>query len=332
MTDREKIMSIVGLLRQGLSSSAIAEQLSVSPPTVWAVKANLTQGKYGDKPISHEKSSESIVGYDHTQKSKAIMAGYKSTADARANTSDAAVEFCRLLALITSPRTSERDSAKNTIRELAKRGGWANALEITASNPVDTIPDASKDSAVVKPHNRWRRWTEEEETQLVSSWSAADCLRDATALHQISTVIDRSPFALVCRLFKFGMVSVEQGNSLCLDAKTSVLLSETNLVKSKVVNEKNSPRTEVEAEIAEVEDFEIEDVPSTRICLTCTNPISASRLNVVPHALRCAKCQSLIEKNIDYHQYIDEGLAGTREAHKHMRGGLLSDMIKRGKE
>ena len=332
MTDREKIMSIVGLLRQGLSSSSIAEQLSVSPPTVWAVKANLTQGKYGDKPISDEKSSESSVGYDHTQKSKAIMAGYKSTADAIANTSDAAVEFSRLLALITSPRKSERDSAKNTIRELAKRGGWAIASEITASNPVDTIPDASEDSAVVKPHNRWRRWTEEEETQLVSSWSAADCLRDATALHQISTVIDRSPLALVCRLFKFGMVSVEQGNSLCLDAKTSVLLSETNLVKSKVVNEKNSPRTEVEAEIAEIEDFEIEDVPSTRICLTCTNPISASRLNVVPHALRCAKCQSLVEKNIDYHQYIDEGLAGTREAHKHMRGGLLSDMIKRGKE
>jgi hypothetical protein len=332
MTDREKIMSIVGLLRQGLSSSSIAEQLSVSPPTVWAVKANLTQGKYGDKPISHEKSSESIVGYDYTQKSKAIMAGYKSTADTRANTSDAAVEFSRLLALITSPRKSERDSAKNTIRELAKRGGWAITSEITAFNPVDTIPDPSKDSAVVKPHNRWRRWTEEEEAQLVSFWSAADCLRDATALHQISTVINRSPLALVCRLFKFGMVSVEQGNSLCLDAKTSVLLSETNLVKSKVLNEKNSPRTEVEVEIIEVEDFEIEDVLSTRICLTCTNPISALRLNLVPHALRCAKCQSLLEKNIDYHQYIDEGLAGTREAHKHLRGGLLSDMIKRGKE
>jgi hypothetical protein len=54
--------------------------------------------------------------------------------------------------------------------------------------------------------------------------------------------------------------------------------------------------------------------------------------NLVPHALRCAKCQSLVEKYIDYHQYIDEGLAGTREAHKHIRGGLLSDMIKRGKE
>ena len=108
--------------------------------------------------------------------------------------------------------------------------------------------------------------------------------------------------------------------------------SETNLVKSNVVNEKNYPKTEVEVEIAEAEDFKTDDVPSTRICLSCTEPISASRLNFVPHALRCAKCQSLMEKNIDHRQYIDEGLAGTREAHKHMRGGLLSDMIKRGKE
>ena len=77
MTDREKIMSIVGLLRQGLSSASIAEQLGVTPPTVWAVKANFTQGKYGEKSASVEESSESSVGYDHTQKSKAIMAGAK---------------------------------------------------------------------------------------------------------------------------------------------------------------------------------------------------------------------------------------------------------------
>ena len=320
MTDSEKIMSIVELLRQGISSSSIATQLSVSPPTVWAVKGNLTQGKYGDKPISDAKSSESVVEYDSIQKSKAIMAGYKSTANASANTDEAAVEFSRLLALITSPRKSERDSAKKAISELAKRGGWAITSEITASKPVGTMPDASEDRVVVKPQNRWRRWTEKEEAQLVISWSAADSLRNATTLHQISTLIDRSPLALVCRLFKFGMVSVEQGNSLCLEAKTSVLLSETNLVESKVVNEKNPPRTEVDVEIAEVEDFKIEDVPSARVCLTCTNPISASRLNLVPHALRCAKCQSLLEKNIDYHQYIDEGLAGTREAHKLMRG------------
>jgi orotate phosphoribosyltransferase-like protein len=35
-------------LRQGLSSASIADQLNLSPQTVWAVKGNLTQGKNKD--------------------------------------------------------------------------------------------------------------------------------------------------------------------------------------------------------------------------------------------------------------------------------------------
>ena len=273
-----------------------------------------------------------MIEYDHAEKSKAILVGYKSTGETSTITNDAAVEFSRLLALITSPRKSDRDLAKNAIKELAKRGGWVTRSEVTSSNPVDAKLNNSEHISNAKSHNRWRHWTEEDEAQLVNSWSASDCSKDATTLQQISTLIDRSPLALVCRLFKLGVVSVEQGNSLCLQAKTSMLLSETNLVKSQDVNGENTPRTAIEVEIVEAEDFEIEDEPSARICLTCTDSISASRLNLVPHALRCAKCQSLEEKNIDYHQYIDEGLRGSREAHKQMRGGLLSDMIKRGKD
>ena len=167
MTDREKIMSIVDLLRQGLSSSTIAEQLGVSPPTVWAVKANLTQGKYGDKTISAKTPSEFSVGEDHDKKSKAIMAGYAKTSLINDSSRDAAVEFARLLTLITSHRKFDRDLAKKTIRELAKEGGWLNALEENAPYSDEVKPNISKHQNVTKPHNRWRRWTEEEETKLV---------------------------------------------------------------------------------------------------------------------------------------------------------------------
>ncbi|MBN1461207.1 MAG: hypothetical protein JXA57_16890 [Armatimonadetes bacterium] len=43
---REEIGRIVLLLREGRSSAEVAEIVGVSSPTVWAVKANMTQGKY----------------------------------------------------------------------------------------------------------------------------------------------------------------------------------------------------------------------------------------------------------------------------------------------
>jgi hypothetical protein len=76
MADRKKINSIVELLCQGLSNVAISEMVGVSQPTVGAVKANLTQGKYDEKTIETEESKVASVTYDHSKKSAAIMAGY----------------------------------------------------------------------------------------------------------------------------------------------------------------------------------------------------------------------------------------------------------------
>jgi DNA-binding CsgD family transcriptional regulator len=46
MTERKTITELVGLLFQGFSSASIAVQLNLSSQTIWAVKGNLTRGKY----------------------------------------------------------------------------------------------------------------------------------------------------------------------------------------------------------------------------------------------------------------------------------------------
>jgi ATP-dependent DNA helicase RecQ len=58
--ERKRI--IVELLRENkLTSAEIAERVGVSPPTVWAYKANLTMGKYDDIPLENN-------GYDSVNK------------------------------------------------------------------------------------------------------------------------------------------------------------------------------------------------------------------------------------------------------------------------
>lgn len=333
MADRETIMSIVGLLRQGWSSAAIAKELKVSQPTVWAVRGNLTQGKYGDKPPLASESVDVEDGYDPAKKSAAILAGYWSTVASNSGmSSDAAVEFSRLLALITSPRKAERDQAKIEIRNFAEKGGWKNTSKASVSQLTATTDDDSEKHPAAKRPNRWRRWTDEEQERLLNYWSASDCTRDEKALKQVSDLIIRSPLAVVCRLFKIGLISVDQGNALCISANTSVLLSETNLVKPQVDKSNQLAEIAVDVENVDSEESPADEVPSARICISCTTPIPVSRLTLVPHALRCARCQSDVEKSTDYHQYIDEGLAGTREAHKILRGNLMSDMIKRNRD
>ncbi len=332
MADRETIMSIVGLLRQGWSSASIAKELKVSEPTVWDVKWNLSQGKYGDKPPPVSECEEVGVGYDPAKKSAAILAGYWRTVASQSGTpGDAAVEFSRLLALITSPRKADRDKAKNEIRNFAEKGGWENISKASASQST-AITDDSENHPAIKQPNRVRRWTDEEEKRLINYWTASDCARDEKALQQVSDLIKRTPLAVVCRLFKIGLISIDQGDALCISANTSKLLSKTNLVNPKV--DKSNQLAEIAADEENVDSEEslADEVTSERLCISCSRPIPASRLILVPHALRCARCQSDVEKNTDYHQYIDEGLAGTREAHKILRGNLMSDIIKRTKD
>lgn len=68
-----------------------------------------------------------------------------------------------------------------------------------------------------------------------------------------------------------------------------------------------------------------------RLCIECGVVIPPGRVKAVPTVSRCMKCQESFEQNHDTRRRIDEGLAGTREGHKKMRGQLWGDMRNRGR-
>jgi RNA polymerase-binding transcription factor DksA len=68
-----------------------------------------------------------------------------------------------------------------------------------------------------------------------------------------------------------------------------------------------------------------------KYCIGCGRCIPPARVELNPNVARCTKCQSEFEQTHDTRQKIDEGLAGTRDAHKKMRGQLWGDMRNRGR-
>jgi len=73
---------------------------------------------------------------------------------------------------------------------------------------------------------------------------------------------------------------------------------------------------------------------SKRLCRDCGKQIPPARIRVIPNATLCVACQSGLESAAPnrHVRRIDEGLAGTREAHKRIRGRLWGDMLKRNRE
>jgi hypothetical protein len=68
-----------------------------------------------------------------------------------------------------------------------------------------------------------------------------------------------------------------------------------------------------------------------RLCIDCGAVIPPDRVRAVPSATLCVRCQSAVEQSHDTRAYIDEGLAGTRDGHKRMRGQLWGDMRNRAR-
>jgi RNA polymerase-binding transcription factor DksA len=70
---------------------------------------------------------------------------------------------------------------------------------------------------------------------------------------------------------------------------------------------------------------------SVRLCSDCGIEVPPERIHAAPDVKRCFKCQNNFEMHHDTRPRIDEGLAGTREEHKKMRGQLWGDMQSRGR-
>jgi len=64
-----------------------------------------------------------------------------------------------------------------------------------------------------------------------------------------------------------------------------------------------------------------------RLCIDCGKSIPEGRNDP-----RCLPCKTLYEKSHDTRPKINEGIAGTREENKKMRGGLYGDMLRRSKQ
>lgn len=68
-----------------------------------------------------------------------------------------------------------------------------------------------------------------------------------------------------------------------------------------------------------------------RLCIDCGAVIPPARVKAVPSVARCVKCQSAFEHTHDTRPHINEGLPGTRDENKKMRGQLRDDMRNRGR-
>ena len=75
----------------------------------------------------------------------------------------------------------------------------------------------------------------------------------------------------------------------------------------------------------------MKDAIMSKDCVDCDVEIPIARLRAIPNVIRCAACQEKLESSHPelIERRVDEGLAGTREDHKKMRGKLYSDMRKR---
>lgn len=62
------------------------------------------------------------------------------------------------------------------------------------------------------------------------------------------------------------------------------------------------------------------------LCIDCQKKIPEARLAISPNAVRCVSCQSAFEKTHDTRPKINEGLAGTREENKRMRGQIWGEI------
>ena len=70
---------------------------------------------------------------------------------------------------------------------------------------------------------------------------------------------------------------------------------------------------------------------TTRLCEGCGRSIPSARLAKVPDARLCVPCQTAHESTHDTSPHIDEGLAGSREDHKRMRGKQWNEMVQRSR-
>jgi RNA polymerase-binding transcription factor DksA len=136
-------------------------------------------------------------------------------------------------------------------------------------------------------------------------------------------------WALVCHICKSAFEPAELH-----DDKRSLLYESSDLKPSKKITEIqdatifNPDKASDTNQLLEKNDAIDIDL-SLRPCLKCGKRIPKERILRIPDARHCVACLSSLEG--DFRNYIDEGIAGTREEHKLIRGKNWSDFRNRDK-
>lgn len=76
---------------------------------------------------------------------------------------------------------------------------------------------------------------------------------------------------------------------------------------------------------------ETSDHEEGRLCNDCQKLIPEERIAIAPNSTRCVSCQAIFEKTHDTRPRINEGIAGTREENKKMRGQVWGDLRNRNR-
>ena len=183
---------------------------------------------------------ESHVGsIECGKKAASIVSGYLQYAitekEKTALLGAAVAEFAYLLALITSPLKHERDAAKRAIRSYAQAGGWHMVSDIGVVEGHSGDVGAERNQEKKVP-NRFRRWSAEELGLLSDTWTSPIGIKDSALILKLSETLERTPLAIISRLYQGGMISMEDGDEFCIALETAKVLSKLD-VKKKVTEE-----------------------------------------------------------------------------------------------
>ncbi len=323
MVSKEITEKVIALIESGTRSSDIAKKLKISVQTVQGIKAHLTLKNRTSKDLNiltRSNHNYKLEASTVEAKSKAIINGYFLRNSISNPTNDelksSLKDLSLLIAQLTSPSKIVRDSAKQSVKQLVN-----NDEDKTQTSSNEEITSAESPAAQMES-NRGKRWTQAEQASLIKAWGDLSSTRDAMTVRQLSAKHDRTELAIITRLFQASLITMAQGDELCIASQTPILISE-RFTPNNTSPKSNPPLIQTNKSLSTIQVVstkEHDNSEKVRLCVECFQSIPQARLLVSPYTYHCTKCLSRLEKRIDYHQYIDEGLAGTREEHKHIRG------------
>lgn len=329
MASKQTTEQVIGLIKSGMRSTDIATTLRISLPTVQGIKSQLTMKERTSEKLNSLAMGDINHSLDDSvvkAKSEAIINGYFLEKSISRPTPEelrtSLRDFSVLMAQLTSTSKLVRDSAKQAIRQFVNNHEEASSASLNKELTTESTSDQPET-------NRGKRWTQAEQDSLIEAWKDLSSKRDVTTVLKLSEKHDRTELAIIVRLFQASLITMAQGDELCVASQTPILISEKYTSPTKSFSKETKTTTPTPS--SELSASSGDESVSARLCVECFQSIPSARLKASPYTHHCTKCLSKLEKRLDYHQYIDEGIAGTREEHKRMRGQDLSDIISRGR-